>query len=406
VQYAAKERTQMHITLAKIFLLCALLVFFLLGTGRSLNTLSYAETIEIVLTDPKKFQIDVVILSPTLQSDDQVTDYTMQSVVRFMPWIRRIHISRPAKTDFDFEDFANSEKRVVEFSHKLQKYSLTAPFLSEHFIIVHPFCLFTNHVFPWQFFIHGSPVVRTNGKTCTAITRTILNDLCFLPPPGESGESDLSLIAAAVKEGIRNSTIVHHNNQDRFTETNHPTETSSIKKISVFREDIVAKYIATHPHRQPSVHPTLENIRIIVCENYSDNNVCLPEEFEISHQVWVALNNQQNNRERLGFVHRSIVAGDTLFEVNPEVFKNNCEKIAVNILQKIKQLTANNARSASKVIAVHWVPTTRRFFSTQKMLLQTAGKVSAHYACAISQLPVHNNPDAFHLKEMERRRFV
>lgn len=124
----------------------------------------------------KPFKTSIRFQSEETPPDTEINT-AVESLLRFAPWIRRVHIltARPqvplvakkhpdrVKVVHHDECFSDDAKLPVFSTPAILAHLHRIPGLSEHFIYSDDDCFFGNHVFPRDFFTRdGLPVVHTN----------------------------------------------------------------------------------------------------------------------------------------------------------------------------------------------------------------------------------------------------
>lgn len=132
--------------------------------------------------------IDVVLGFPTVEVDNPQSNFTVLSILRFAPWVRRIHLHLPPSSPSSSDAVADHWQDWKEHRHsrliyvrekELSGYYRHSPYLSERFIFWPGGRLLVNYVFPWEFFVDEHPVRRND---LIPMTRALWGELQSVPP--------------------------------------------------------------------------------------------------------------------------------------------------------------------------------------------------------------------------------
>lgn len=218
----------------------------------------------------KNSKIDVIILNDDKNSSKSVENenhnFTLVSILRFAPWVNMIHIEQSENDNDDFitlYDQWEDDGNIIFFKKNLLDYSLTTPVLSEQFIIFQPNVMLTNYIFPWQFFIHQSPVYRFKNPGIIPCTRKMMNECIYSSNSSTAKKNTNSLIIHSLVTGAKNKQLLYKNNRDHFKRSN-PT----MKHIDTLSSNEIKKYLAfTELHKDYSKY----NI-VIITDLYDYKN--------------------------------------------------------------------------------------------------------------------------------------
>jgi hypothetical protein len=244
------------------------------------------------------FDIDVVLLNDSDIHKDAILDNV---VLKFMPWIRKIHIQTNVNPN------PISQDRIILFKQDLLHYCLTSPILTQHFIVIESGFTITNYLFPSQFFINEQPIIRMKNNVF-GMTRTIFNENSFY-------KVDKShQVLFAFKHAIKNRKILYKSHP-----LIHVKETVNYTMKEMF----------------DSIPPI--QTAIFVSDSYlkdtNRNDV---------QQIWVILiKNIEYSYQRLHFFQRVYSTNGTIIEIIPE---KNLENVIVEIISKIKANTKHKPK--------------------------------------------------------------
>jgi len=307
----------------------------LFASPHGLRRLSQEDVLQYV--QKRQFPpIDVVILTPFTLSEDLKTNFSALSVARFIPWARRIHVHDPQSSDHpeNHLEYWNTHQkaRVVHFHQDLLDYSLTSPFLSDHFILLKPHFLVTNYVFSWQFFIDDSPVIRNCNTGLIPLTRQILNECIYrrIQPK--------NYYRFAIWKGIHDGVIRYEDNMDHFFPpcSSHPY--TSTKQISAFQEDQIKSYFQFEEIHKQRKKP-YQVVIGLVCRADDDLTFPMPEQYDNKIQIWVNFTDLKDATARLSFVHRMMVTKNVFVEIQADQFKWKPESLGAEVMKRMRTLS-------------------------------------------------------------------
>lgn len=311
--------------------------------GVKLRSLDETEVIRYL--QRKQFApVDVIVLPPFIMDTDgngqPGGNLSIVSVMRFMPWFRRMHIYDPQNEECknQVEYWKTHQKaKFVFFSQDLVSYSLTTPFLEERFVVLRPKCILSNYTFMWQFFIDDSPVIRSCRSGMLPLTRTLLNE-CIYSDVGKGSFQEK--IAFAVETGIRHGQIKYIDNHDRFVPACSSSEITSTKHVGDLNPLEVRQLLQFEEPKKDRSKP-FKIVMCVISEAKDDLIYTLPAEHESTIQVWVLLNEHVHPRDRLAFAHRMIVKKNIVVEVIAKDFEHSSEKIGAEVMKQISAISGN-----------------------------------------------------------------
>jgi hypothetical protein len=374
-----------------------LLLYILLSNTNSqpYSTLQATDIIAHMQNDPAA-EIDVIILTPTVKSEDEKTDYTILSVLRFAKWVKRIHLACKEKHSNVYEAWT-TQSNLILFHHDLLQYTLTAPNLSEKFIIISPQHLFSNYVFKWQFFAGDSPCVKLQPAGCTPLTRTIFNECVYTKVDPKYQ------IAYAVSKGLRTGTIAYANNRDHLTISHNPMTISSIKKISTQRsEDTIFKYFK-YTDRQLGFDNPVKVVVCVIGNNTDDQYVKLPTNTDSTVKIWVKLSTISHDSARLSFLHRMLAGRHMFVEISPD--GSTDEQYSVRIIRSLRSLL-----KSPFVVTRVFSYGMKENLSNKILSNEIANKLAIYFQSLFEILPPQDiqllQDDTNYLAEQQRRSFL
>jgi hypothetical protein len=327
------------------FMGVALLLFCFLSYADSLNTLSTQQVLEYI--EQRNYPlVDIVLLPPFVtngkpKSDPQHVNYSVLSVMRFAPWIRRIHIyDKDQKESENVHEYwkTHQKLRLVHFHQDLLNYSLTSPFLSECFLVLKPRFLLTNYLFHWQMFIHHYPVVRNCDMGLLPLTRKILNECSFtqLKPA--------QYFQYAYRYATQNQQILYKNNLDHFFPPCSSQPITTTKYVPVFDEARVRQFFEyEEPHKKRG--SPFEIVLIITCHADDDMTYSIDKKYKNIVQIWVHLMTPKATRDssaRLSFLHRMIVAKNVFLEISGSRLHWKADQMGAEVMRRIRQMSQDH----------------------------------------------------------------
>jgi hypothetical protein len=327
-----------------LLVLFSLFVLTILNSRSNFKSLDEDNVIDCI--KQKDFPlIDVIILPPSLHKDEK--NLSVESIFRFAPWVNRIHLYSTNNNEEEKVDFwRERNSRVVVFKKDILNYTLVSPSLQEHFIFLRPGYMFTNYVFPWQFFIKESPVLMPYYTGCIPLSRGMFNENLYV---GDTYCTPLENIEFAVAKAVEDKRILYHNNRDHFSISFDLSRVSSSKKISSVSDALRM----IEPLRKGDKVPSFQNnfVLCVICDPSDDLNYPLQQEYDERNVVWVKLTHMSQPERRLSFIHR-MVAGKKLFiEIATSKFDYDVEKVTVEIMRRLKELNGRNPFLVDKVFS-------------------------------------------------------
>ncbi len=325
-----------HVLLLVVILLFAYTMLLIYNEPVSKTRLSEEEIMNYI--EKRDFPgVDLVLMSPCVTYDElesqQTINYSLVSVLRFAPWIRRIHLHTPSDSSpLSYTEYTkNDQARIVSFSQDLLTYSLTTPWLAEHFLILHAGYIITNYIFSWQFFVNNSVVARSCTTGLYAMTRTLFNECAFFYDRKDPNQPLTRLIGHAWSL----PEVQYKSNQDHFIAACTKQPITTTKKIQKFRkEDVEALLRFEEPlkkHDQP-----YELVVAIIHDSRDYLHFNVKPEFARNIQVWVVLDDVAH---RLSLLHRMAAHRHLFIEIARS--KRSTEDICAFIMKQLKSLVNN-----------------------------------------------------------------
>lgn len=265
--------------------------------------------------------VDVILVPPFVM--DGENNLSLVSVLRFMPWIRRIHLQDYKHNEDPIEYWKQHQhSKLILFSSDLRTYVHSSPFLVDQFVVLQPLYVLSNYTFMWQFFIRDVPVVRScKHAGIVPYVRARY---------GEVGAHYLD-------------------NPDRFIP---PCSTSLIKTVTYASPVYDPNKIKALLHFN-EIHKDRESrpVQIVLCVvNSTNEDVILGDPFSSSIQVWVrTIKKNDNAHQRLSFIHRMIVQHHAFIEV-PHT--DNEEAMGAEIMKQLRSMSNGMEFKIKAVCAV------------------------------------------------------
>lgn len=292
--------------------------------------------------------VDAVVMQPFIMSEDGATNYSVLSLMRFAPWVRRIHIQDPENKyhPSDHVEYwrTHQRMRIVHFHHDLVEYSVTTPFLADHFFILKPQFLLTNYVFSWQFFVEKSPVLRNCNTGLVPLTRTMLNECCYQRLKPES------YYRYALWKALHDGTIQFEDNWDHFVPPCSKGRIASTRQVSTFQEDRVKNYFRFEEPQKNRTKP-FQIIMVVVSSPEDDMVYELPEKYQNHVQIWIHLTDLKDQVARLSFIHRMLVCKNIFVEIKASDFDWRSESLGAEIMRRVRKLSEGETFEVTHVFS-------------------------------------------------------
>lgn len=240
----------------------------------------------------KKFPLVDILLHPPYVMDGE-KNLSLVSVLRFVPWVRRIHVFDGETHNDPVEYWKSHQKsRIVLFSQPIVEYCATSPFLESKFLILAPLSIVSNYVFSWTFF--------RDNKIHPLETRFPHH---LYPYEREHLDSIHSFSNVTPK----------------------PYHLQHVKSLLHYAE--VEKDRKTRP---------LPLVLCIINNPRDDLQVKVPSEFDSMIQVWVRVvfqGTKELARDRLSILHRMIVSRNVYIELEQQ--SSNEEQLGARIMREL-----------------------------------------------------------------------
>jgi len=299
-----------------IIVIIILLALVTLPTLFDLNTLDTLSSNKIIQHVNGDYIVDIVLLPPFVI--DSGTNFSFLSVLRYIPWVRRVHIF-----DENIPSLPSTESKIMYFNQSLLHYSITTPYLSEMFLVLEPEFVVTNYIFPWQFFIRSSPVIRDCNIGIHPFTRHIFNECIY-------SQSNLPNFAAmklyAVNQGKSLKTILYKNNADHIIPPCSALPITSTKHAKHIPVDLRSLF----QYEEPIKMHDQDIVIVVINQNWEDLFFCPPLQFQHCTQLWVCPLTK-NTSKRLSFIHRMKVTKNMYIELASKDTEKNCVRVMRNL---------------------------------------------------------------------------
>jgi len=323
--------------------------------------------------------VDVVVLPPFVTGLQNESNYSVLSIMRFAPWVRRIHIfDKEHKESQNHAEYWKmyQKSRIVHFHQDISEYSLTSPFLTEHFLILKPHFLLTNYLFNWQMFMGNSPVLRSCNFGIVPMTRTIFNECCYVTLTPQN------YISYAYRKALKDQVLIYQSNLDHSIAPCSGYPITTTKMITVFNEETIRGYFQFEEPQKTRVTP-YEIVLIVGCYAALDLMYAIPDKYKNTIQIWVNIMDKSNATDRLSYLHRMIVCKNVFIEIEGAQVQWNTEKMAAEIMRKIRFMGNNENFKVHEVFSFAADKATNRYELSANIV---ANKLAAVYATPFSIL--------------------
>lgn len=317
--------------------------------------------------------IDVVLLPPFVMDGDK--NLTVVSVLRFMPWFRRMHIHDPTHEPSQHAVeywHTHQHAKVVFFRQPLLDYSTASPFLEERFVVLRPQFVLSNYLFAWHCFVHDSPVWRTCRNGLVPLTRSLLNECTFHHTPADPLEY-------AMQKAVHDRRIRYVDNHDHFMppcsaaavttvyEAGPRYEPAHIRALLQFEE--VHQERLTRPFR----------IVLAVVAGVSDDlEYRIPDSYAAHVQVWVHLTTLDDPQARLSFICRMIVRRHVFIELDlTQDSSPRVESLGARVMKQLRHLGHQESFQVLTVFSYDTVTGPRR----RDLANAVGNKLARAYEC-------------------------
>lgn len=343
------------------FILFLVLYCSLLFLSPEKDTQSLNETEIMQYIVKKQFPtVDIILLPPFIMGiQEPPTNYSVLSVMRFAPWIRRMHIcdrwnNRDLKKKHVNEWDNTKLARIVQFSDSLLDYVLSSPYLSEHFLILCPNFVLTNYCFSWQFFVSNTIVLKPCKTGLVAMTRTCFNECCYVFP--RDTELYEKCIRYAYQQAFRVATLFYKHNRDHFISPCSSAKIKNTKKITNFQEQAVQQLFKFEEKIKDRQKP----IKLVLCVIGDAQDVLqchLPAKYVEYVQIWIYVLTNATDAERLSFLHQMLSMKNVFIEVDSSKFPvNRSETMGAYIMKEIHAFSKQHEFKVLEVFALKRQP--------------------------------------------------
>lgn len=327
--------------------------------------------------------VDVVLLPPFVMDGDK--NLSVVSVLRFLPWFRRMHIHDPAyvpsRTPVEYWT-THQHAKVVFFHQPLLEYTLTTGFLAERFVVLQPLFVLSNYAFLWQFFIDESPVLRTCATTgLVPLTRPLFNENAYRTVPPASNED---AYAYAWRQGVTDRRVRYVDNRDHFVPPCAARTVSTVRAVgAVYDPAAVRAWLHFHETAKDRTSRPVPLVLAVMAQPRDDLTHPLPSRYAGHVQVWVHLTDLLDADARLAFTHRMIVSRNVFVEIYLPGLHYDAEKVGAEIMKQLKKLSQDTAFHVSEVFS--HAPSGR---GPQQPLANAVGnKLARTYSCPFAVFP-------------------
>lgn len=205
-------------------------------------------------------------------TDNDELMYSLRSVERYAPWIRRIFIVTDNQTP-SWLDTSNPKIRIVDHSEIMPKEILPCfnstviehhlhniPGLSEHFIYANDDMLLTNHVMPETFFDKdGLPIVRFSRRAFKKLSYWIRTKIRGKRLTNYKQSIHNAALLVEKKYGVYYNSRIHHNisaylksnyqhTREMFKEVIDATITNRVRSSSDIQRNLYS-YVLLAEHK-------------------------------------------------------------------------------------------------------------------------------------------------------------
>ena len=318
-----------HPSLCCVLLILSVLIMCIFSVAKNTQNTEHLDENELLKCISEKTPpIDIILIPPFVIDPDTKTNFSAMSILRFAPWVHRIHIKdqnqQQSQQHFDYWQ-KNQDKRLIFFHEDLLTYSVQTPYLAEHFIVLFPQYLITNYVFPWQFVVRDQLSRKSCKSGLACMTRTLLNE-CY-PMRTE--------VLDEVFKCLKNNTDDYLNNYDHFIPACSNRRISSTKLIRTFESNTIKSYFQFE-----DIEKTPSAIHLIVVDQIEDDLVFALERTSVM-QLWVHIaNGSASPAKRLSFLHRMRACKNLSMECQ----RQNPEKMGADIMKQVRKLGVKIAR--------------------------------------------------------------
>jgi hypothetical protein len=287
--------------------------------------------------------VDVVILAPFVMSKDRETNYSALSIFRFAPWVRRLHVLDPEGSEPTESDAADhwrdhQRSRIVHTRQDLLTYSLTSPYLSQHFFVLKPHYVLSNYLFSWHLFVSGSPVHRNFRTGLLPLTREIFNECVYRPM------DEAQRFSYAVWKAVQTRAVKYEDNRDHFS-SSHTT------RLLVAEEDEAAELLKFEEVAKNRDAPF--RLTLFVVDQYDADLKAydmLPEAYDARIQIWIYISSSSKPSAQLSFVHRMVVNKNLFLEIVPTPFPTT-EALGAEVMRRLRQFSKQQEFQVEEVLS-------------------------------------------------------
>jgi len=325
--------------------------YYLNNKKRSYPALTSKETIKYIQKQDIK-PIDLICLSPILEP------YTLTSIKTFMPWVRNIHVQTDTSSTFS---------HVIHFQKSLPEYALTSPILSDRVLVLKPYTVLTNFVYPWHFFIHDiaydrpeSPLIPILKADLADHGISIYNDIikhCHNYPrkrmkPRWDGYHDISEQCGMTLSSTQTFKTFQASELEKLVSI--PTPVSSTQHHFDFEIGVMSQ-----PYDDIAYYPG-------------------PVEHDHVKRLWVICQNQLNDKDKLRFLQRCFSQNCMFHFMDPYDYKFVADTGAAMIMRWIRSTVPEQVSIEVKTVYVN---------TRDKDMKELAERLAAGYEIKLTALP-------------------
>lgn len=338
--------------------------------------------------------IDVVLIPPFVMDGDK--NLTVVSVLRFMPWFRRLHIYDPDyQLSRDPTQYwqTHQKAKVVFFHQDLLEYTLTTPFLEERFVLLRPLFVLGNYAFMWQFFIDESPVLRSCQTGLLPLTRSIFNECSYTQVEDK--------YAYAVRKGVADHKIRYWDNRDHFVPPCSASPVATVQEVgAVYEAAQVRELLQFEEIKKDRTTRPAPIVLAVMAAPQDDLTYVLPARYDATVQVWVHLTELTDSDLRLSFTHRMIVSRNVFVELYLKGLQYNTEKMGAEVMKQLKTLSHQEDFQVLEVFSYPTDAQAQQPNFTQRLANELGNKLARTYACPFS--PFSRNEPVKDEREWQR----
>ena len=300
--------------------------------------------------------IDMICLSPILDP------YTLTSIKTFMPWVRRVHVQTDTSSTFP---------HVITFQKPIHEYALTSPYLSDRIVVLQPYTVLTNFVYPWHFFIHdiaydrpSSPLIPILKADLADFGMSVYNDI-------------LKHVRRYPKRRSKPRWDGYHDVSEQCGMT-----MASAQTFKTFQTSELEKLVRIPAI--PSSDKTAIELEICVIAQPYDDIAYYPGPVADDHvkRLWVLCQNQLHDTDKLRFLQRCFAQNHMFHFMDPYDYKFVADTGAAMIMRWIRSTIPDPIPLEVKKVYAN---------TKDKEMKEVAERLAAGYEIAMTPLPKEAN---------------